>query len=310
MRIAALIFTTIAPFFVCGGTCCGRPKHESFVVRRELTEVQLAKLLERSGGYPRAELTCEGLCRMVHEDQRGWQMAEMAACDHTLAPPSSDEAAIAAKVTCTGVAQEYFCKGRRPLGFVEDGIGSYLGRCARLEAASVAAFRELAAQLVRFAAPAELVRRCAAAAIEEEGHAALLAGLAGEDVEGVAWRDDGASLLAVATHNAVEGCVHEAWAAVEAAWQARAATDPRLRAAMARIAAEEAEHAQLAWDLHAWLIGQLEEDERTAVIAGQRAALERLPRSVATDGPAELGMPEAGVLRAMATRFAAGLAAA
>ena len=48
----------------------------------------------------------------------------------------------------------------------------------------------------------------------------------------------GATLLEVATHNAVEGCVHETWAALAAAHRAVHASDPTLRAIFDRISAE------------------------------------------------------------------------
>ncbi len=320
MRLRALLFVTLAPFVSgCGGCCF--PAHEPFRVKGELHEAELGELLKR---YDRtdadyARLTCAELCELVYEVGRDWQLVDLGTCTHTIRPPGEvgpDE--VVATVDCTGRGAEFICKGRRPLGHVErlefagDELGAYLAHCAHLEAASVAAFHELAEQLAGLGAPAELVARCRVAAADEERHAAVLGGFAaarGAEVPPPERRACAPSLAAIAAHNAVEGCVHEAWAAVGAAWQAIHARDPALRAAFAVIADEEADHAQLAWDLHTWLIGQLDDDARAAVLAGQRRAIEALPRVAATEvGPRELGLPDAGVRAAMAARFAAELA--
>ena len=57
----------------------------------------------------------------------------------------------------------------------------------------------------------------------------------------------------IALENAVEGCVREGYAAIVAALQARRAPAPAFRTTMAAIADDEAAHAQLAWDVDAWL---------------------------------------------------------
>jgi hypothetical protein len=320
MRLEALMFITLAPFIGGCGGCCHAP-NETFVVRAALSEDALAELLQ-GGDMSREDLDCEKLCELVYERDRGWRMDTAGVCWHEIARPEQVPAdGIVARVRCRGEGVEYYCKGRRPLGHVEcveapggDELGTYLARCAHLEAASVVAFTELAAQLAALGAPAGLVARCRTAATEEARHAAVLGGLAdarGATVARPQQRPCEASLAAIARHNAVEGCVHEAWAAVGATWQAVHARDPELRAAFATIAVEEAGHAQLAWDLHTWLIGQLGGEERKAVLTAQRAAIAELPGLAAAElGPPELGMPGSAVLAAMATRFAAGLRAA
>jgi hypothetical protein len=80
--------------------------------------------------------------------------------------------------------------------------------------------------------------------------------------------------------------VSEAFAAVIAAHQARHAHEPELRELFGVLAADELRHGQLAWDLHAWLIGQL-------------------ARRGAEATPAELGWPAPALAEAMASRFAA-----
>ena len=70
----------------------------------------------------------------------------------------------------------------------------------------------------------------------------------------------------------MEGCVRETFGALVAHYQARAAADPEVRAAMARIARDETRHAELAWRTHAWAMGRLTRDERSRVLAAMRAA--------------------------------------
>ena len=184
MRLEALMFITLAPFIGGCGGCCHAP-NETFVVRAALSEDALAELLQ-GGDMSREDLDCEKLCELVYERDRGWRMDTAGVCWHEIARPEQVPAdGIVARVRCRGEGVEYYCKGRRPLGHVEcveapggDELGTYLARCAHLEAASVVAFTELAAQLAALGAPAGLVARCRTAATEEARHAAVLGGLA------------------------------------------------------------------------------------------------------------------------------------
>ena len=62
-----------------------------------------------------------------------------------------------------------------------------------------------------------------------------------------------------------EGCVGETVAAVVASEQLARATDPAVRAALARIAADEARHAELAWRTVSWAVKVGGPDVRAAV---------------------------------------------
>jgi hypothetical protein len=76
------------------------------------------------------------------------------------------------------------------------------------------------------------------------------------------------------------------------------------------IADEEAGHAQLAWDLHLWLMAQLSSTDRAEVLAAQRAALARLPGIAVAQQrmtPAALGLPGEGEVVQVAAAFCAGL---
>ncbi len=321
MRIEALIVAVLAANLHGCGTCCPPAPEVPFKIRGEIVEAWLVELLERSMISDRRTLTCDDMCELYHNNEYSDYVVDIAACDHSIVdPPPADGAALAATVACSGTTVKYYCKGRRPLGHVEeddaetDDLGGYLARCAHLEAASVVAFAELAELLAGLAAPAALVSRCRTAAAEEARHAAVIGALArarGARVTRPRRRACATDLRAIAVHNAVEGCVHEAWAAVGAAWQAMHAEDAGHRAAFAEIAVDEAGHAQLAWDLHAWFVDRLDAASRAEVMAAQRAALAGLPALAAGEVcPPELGMPDSSTRVAMAMRFAAGLAAA
>ncbi|PCC71674.1 hypothetical protein SAMN02745121_01217 [Nannocystis exedens] len=207
-------------------------------------------------------------------------------------------------VACTYPA---YCEGRRHACVTSRGeraeadpAGAWLARAAHDEAASVFAFRSLARELAAWGAPAELLARIDAAAADEVRHAEVVANAArarGAEVTppthaAVAVRE----LRAIAVENAVEGCVRETWAALSAAHQARFAAEPELRAMYAEIAADEARHAELAWAIDAWLMGQLDAAGRDAVATARRAAIAELRASLAgLEEPAlrTLGLPAA-----------------
>lgn len=154
------------------------------------------------------------------------------------------------------------------------------------------------------------------AAAEERSHAHTIGTLArrhGGSVPPVFRLPVDEDIETIALHNAVEGCVSETWAALAAGWKARHATEPGLRAVYDRIAIDEMRHAQLAWDLHAWLLTRLSPEVRGRVETLQREAIAALPdlaRRQARRMPAELGMPSPQQTAAMAARFSRGLRAA
>jgi hypothetical protein len=322
VKIQLLIAATLAPFLTaCRYSWNCDPPEEQFSVDVDVTEDDVAKIMSAWGYDERGDIGCETLCGYMYQQGRGWELGTADSCEHTIAATAAaDPKAVVGHVQCAGRGIKYYCEGRRPLGHVEvaprsGSLAEHLAACAHLEAASVAAFEQLAALLTEWGAPTELVDRCRVAAREETRHAALLAGLAARgDVTAHRPQQDpvAASRLAIAAHNAAEGCVFEAWAAVRAAWVAARASDPAVRAAYVQIAADEARHAELAWDLHTWLMGQLDRSSQAQVRATQAAAIAALPDVAAGQGrgPGELGMPPQAALVAMAARFAAGLQAA
>ena len=80
----------------------------------------------------------------------------------------------------------------------------------------------------------------------------------------------------IARENAVEGCTRETYAALVACRQARAATDPAIRAAMAGIARDETRHAALAWAVDGWSQARLAPAARRRVRDARREASDAL----------------------------------
>ncbi|MDC0718020.1 hypothetical protein [Nannocystis bainbridge] len=234
--------------------------------------------------------TCALVCKTRVND-----FEELLGCEVT-------EEATKVTVACTYPA---YCEGRRHACVTSrgeraeaDAAGAWLARAAHDEAASVHAFRSLARELAAWGAPAELLARIDAAAADEVRHAEVVAAAArarGAEVTppahaALAVRE----LLAIAVENAVEGCVRETWAALAAAHQARFAAAPALRAMYAEIAGDEARHAELAWAIDAWFMGQLDAAGREAVATARRAAIAELQASLAgfeAPGLRALGLP-------------------
>jgi hypothetical protein len=252
----------------------------------------------------------------------GYLSLDIATC--MLAIPTVDADGV---LQCSGtLIEDYPCPGgRAPLGWEGWRVGSNgprhgreLDAMATMEAVSITAFEELAEQLGRLGAPLQLVERCRAAARDEAHHLALLERLGGHGPAGLptpAAADT--SVLAIALHNAVEGCVNETWAALLARHQSQHASHADTRRVFGQIADDETRHAQLAWELHAWLCERLSSSERTCVEATRARAIDALARvawqqalAVPTVTRAELGLPEPRLARALARHFGEQLASA
>lgn len=230
--------------------------------------------------------------------------------------PIWDAAQIEVTVACEVEYREPgFCTGRRPLGhrelaFVQRSRAAWFAEQAYLERASITAFEQLATWLANRGAPAALIERCREAAADEVVHAQRMAAHAerdGHEVPLAITEPSPDDLLAVALHNAVEGCVRESFGALLGGHQARTCEDAELRELFAIIAADELRHGQLAWDLHAYLQAGLDEAGRAQVEAAQLVALDELARATARNAartPAGLGWPTPELAANMAEHFA------
>jgi hypothetical protein len=200
-----------------------------------------------------------------------------------------------------------------------EALAATWARDGLLEHASVASFARFSLDLLAAGAPADLVEAAHMAALDEVRHARLCFALAsayrGATVEpgpfpcGESVRVE-SSLSALAVAAVKEGCVGETIAAILAAEQLAAATDPAVRAVLATIAEDEARHAELAFRAVAWAIRAGGEPVRAAVAA----AFADAERDSAMAGTAEAegagALSAHGRLNAMDARTAAARALA
>jgi hypothetical protein len=218
--------------------------------------------------------------------------------------------------TCYGL-------GRRPSSLLESGpvastgpLGDHFARAARLEAASVRAFRVLARELVSHGAPAPLVRAARRSAREEIRHARSAGRLARRFGAVPVRARYGASrpvrsLEDVALENAIEGCVRETYGAAVAWWQAERAHDPQIAREMRRIARDETRHAQLSWDIAGWAEPRLSRAAQARVARARSQAIAALraevDRDVAPDLVTTAGVPPRASARELLRRLEDGV---
>lgn len=147
------------------------------------------------------------------------------------------------------------------------------------EHASVAAFARLALDLLALGAPPDLVERAHVAASDEIRHAktafAIAAALGEPRTPGRMPIGRGPSsdvtLTRLATETFVEGCVGESIAAMELAEASRRCLSPPIAAALARMAEDEASHAELAWRIVDWALREGGREVANALAEAQRA---------------------------------------
>jgi hypothetical protein len=167
---------------------------------------------------------------------------------------------------------------------------------ARMEHASVASFARFTLHLLALGAPPALVADALRAGADEVEHARLCLAVAASidgRALGLGALDVAGSLGAVSLADALgaavaEGCVGETFAALAARRRAELAADGATRAALARIADDEARHAALSWRFAAWAIAQGGGAARDAAAAAFAAALAGLERGggAAVEAPA------------------------
>ncbi|MCB9677641.1 MAG: hypothetical protein H6737_21225 [Alphaproteobacteria bacterium] len=149
---------------------------------------------------------------------------------------------------------------------------------ARMEHASVASFAKLTLDLLALGAPPSLLAAVQQAAADEIEHARLCFGMLARS--GTALEPGPmafqpivpcADAAAVAYATVREGCLGETMGAWLADHAAAGCDDPAARGVLARIAADEARHAALSWEIVAWLLRTGGPEVRDAV---QRAFAE------------------------------------
>jgi photosystem II stability/assembly factor-like uncharacterized protein len=138
-------------------------------------------------------------------------------------------------------------------------------RDGQFEHASVASFARFVSELMHFGAPPELILASRMAIADELDHArrcfALASRYAGNSIgpgplplPRAGARAGERELVEFAMAVFEEGCINESVAAAEAAIAAAECSDAQVRETLERIAADEREHAALAWKTLRWLL--------------------------------------------------------
>jgi hypothetical protein len=213
-------------------------------------------------------------------------------------------------VYCTSCAV-----GRKPADLLEnndgpcdgeDPVGTALAEMARIEAASVHAFRRLERSLTGLGADVQLRDRARRAARDEIAHARLATRLAkkrGAHLRPVRLAHDATpTTFELALENAVEGCVHETLGVAYLEHQRTHATDPELRAHADALYDDELEHAALSWDLVAFFDQHLDSAQRSELRRATERALDEVVDEIGrVDGHVRqtLGLPPREVVARM-----------
>ncbi len=143
-------------------------------------------------------------------------------------------------------------------------LAEHFTRVGLMEHASIAAFARLTLQLLSLGAPAELIEASLAAQGDETRHARLAFAIAtahaGESVGPGALTLEGAfenaSWESIFEATVREGCIGETRAALEAHSAAAECEDPIVAEILRGIAADESQHASLAWRVATWMLEQ------------------------------------------------------
>jgi len=170
-------------------------------------------------------------------------------------------------------------------------LAGHWTECALAEHASVASFARFALELLALGAPPELLLRAQQAMADEVRHArdafALASAYRGQsigpgplDVEGALTPPSLASVLRTAL---LEGCIGETVAAVEAAEALAVVKDDAVRAALSRVAPDEAAHAELAFRFVKWALDQAGPDLRDELVAEAMRIVDGAGRAARVD---------------------------
>ncbi len=250
-------------------------------VSTTLNTETLATYLDEDGQL--SEESCSNLC----SEEAGVYYDYLCSCDYTGEDMDGNH-----PVTCEYTVCAVEGRGHAGIQKLTEVTGSsemarYFVRAYHAEASSVGAFLQLRAELSHHGAPKKLLDGCIRAAAEEIHHARMMAKLAGEANACLPKLQFGQvpkrSVFELAMDNAVEGCIYESFSALKAQYQSLHATDERILAVMKVIARDETHHAQLAWDIHHFLVAQLSPNEQELIQEAQRKATQKLIEQAVSD---------------------------
>jgi hypothetical protein len=187
---------------------------------------------------------------------------------------SGEGVALAARGTSAGWSSRHVAPPSELSSAARQALADAWLADALAEHASVASFARATLELMAVGAPAELVRACQAASLDEIEHARLAFAQASRFAGTVIAPGPlvcpplrAPSLVQVAIDTFVEGCVGETLAALSAERARAAATDASICSTLDRIAHDEAAHAALAWRTVAWTVSEGGDEVRRALDA-------------------------------------------
>ena len=255
------------------------------------------------------EITEESCASLCWEELNIYE-SNLCACEYTGTNDAGEHAVTCEEAYCYTYYYEGRVHGNIPKtkkNACDSALGSYFARVSNAEASSIAAFLQLRKELAFHNAPKELLDRCFLAAKQEVDHARVMVQLA-ENHQGklapfIFGKFEPRTLLDLALDNAVEGCIFETFSALKLLQQAQNSNHPVLAQTMQQIALDEVAHAELAWDIHKYLLTKLSTEERSIVRKAQRDAVQKLMNNLDshqqfTSGEQEfLGITETNQLR-------------
>ena len=192
--------------------------------------------------------------------------------------------------------------GASVTGEVTHGLAAQWRENGRTEHASVGAFARLTLDLMALGAPPALIAAANRDALEEIRHAELCFSLA-RDLDGheespgpfpaaatarTLLPGRTLALAALAVDSLVDGALHEGVSARVIARVAKVCEEPKIRAMLREIAADEGRHAAHGWDVVQWCVKEGGEP----VVASMRGALAALPAEMLSPLPEEAAAGE------------------
>jgi hypothetical protein len=207
-------------------------------------------------------------------------------------------------ITC-GYLLSPYCEGRKHNSIdahlqVGNDIDSWFVRATQAEIGSVGAFLIMREELRKMGAPKNLISQCLTAAQDEIKHARMMHTVCvslgqkatAPTIDCVPKR----SYFSLAMENAIEGCIHESYAAIQALYQSQHAKTPELRELFTAIATDEIQHAQLSLQIHHWLMSKLTREQQNTILKAQQKSVGQLIEYHTTHEPAAqtsiLGLPD------------------
>jgi hypothetical protein len=227
-----------------------------------------------------------------------------------------EESMVVGTVECDLRSAPRIIKGRAPLNMNEDfipatSLATHFARQAQEEALSVFSFAELYNALQRLQAPPTLLDRCLEALIDEQNHTKLAITLCikhgGSTPCITVPKSSTPDLFTITMHNALVGCIQESWAALIEQYQAEHTKFHNH--IQNRIAKDETKHAQLAWDVHEFLIKKLPLQEQVTVTETMRTLLDKQKVDWIRPFPssAEIGIPSQAIQKDLYNEFSKNL---